>query len=243
MKLKVCGITSAAFAVEAAKRGVDYLGLIFAAKSPRRATAAQAREIVAAVSAASSPAPRFVGVFVEHSAQAILEIAGTVPISVIQLHSRNYGADDVALLKAAGYEIWALDGSAASASAASKGTVPICNCKNERECGKDGKLCPVASASADAILLDGRDGARCGGTGKLADWSRIAELKAESRRVVLAGGLSAANIAEAAATGADILDVNSGVETAPGAKSIPLLDELLDRYSAALRQMQTRVRP
>ena len=196
MELKVCGITSAEFALEAAKRGVDYLGLIFAAKSPRRVSPAKAREIVAAASAAHSPAPRFVGVFVEHSAREILEIAGTVPISAIQLHSPDYGADDTALLKAAGCEIWALDGS-------------------------------VASASADAVLLDGRDGARLGGTGKLADWSRVAELKREGRRVVLAGGISAANVAEAAATGADVLDVNSGVETAPGVKSADLLDGLL----------------
>ena len=233
MKLKVCGITDAAFAVEAAKRGVDYLGLIFAAKSPRRVTPAKAREIVAAVSASCSPAPRFIGVFVEQSAREILEIAGTVPIAVVQLHSRDYGADDVALLKTAGYGIWTLDG---FAPAVSVGIDPIFSCEKEQNCGKNGKIghpplgtVPknAGTVPIDAVLLDGRDGARCGGTGKLADWSRIAELKAEGRRVVLAGGLSAANIAEAAATGADVLDVNSGVETAPGEKSVALLDKLL----------------
>ena len=81
-------------------------------------------------------------------------------------------------------------------------------------------------SAADAVLLDGRTGAQCGGTGQLADWSRVAELKRTGRRVVLAGGLSAGNLSAAAATGADTLDFNSSLETSPGVKSIVLLDEL-----------------
>ena len=46
-------------------------------------------------------------------------------------------------------------------------------------------------------------------------------------RVVLAGGISAVNAAAAAETGADVLDVNSSVETAPGVKSEHLLDAFL----------------
>lgn len=84
-----------------------------------------------------------------------------------------------------------------------------------------------ASAGEDATLVDGSDGRKRGGTGKLADWSRVAELKREGRYVVLAGGLSADNIIEAAATGADVLDINSSLEIAPGEKSIAKLDELL----------------
>ncbi len=195
-QLKICGITDAAFAVEAAKRGIDYLGLIFAAGSPRRVTPEEAREI-----AAAARGPRFVGVFVEQSVEEIAHIAETVPLDVIQLHG-DYGAEEVAALKGKGYEVWRLcsdrDGAAA----------------RERD-------------APDAVLLDGRDGARSGGTGKLADWSRVAELKRAGCRVVLAGGISAANIAAAVATGADILDVNSSLETSPGKKSIRLLGEFL----------------
>ncbi len=195
-QLKICGITDAAFAVEAAKRGIGYLGLIFAAGSPRRVTPEEAREI-----AAAARGPRFVGVFVEQSVEEIAHIAETVPLDVIQLHG-DYGAEEVAALKGKGYEVWRLcsdrDGAAA----------------RERD-------------APDAVLLDGRDGARSGGTGKLADWSRVAELKRAGCRVVLAGGISAANIAAAMATGADILDVNSSLETSPGKKSIRLLGEFL----------------
>ncbi|MBR1837561.1 MAG: bifunctional indole-3-glycerol phosphate synthase/phosphoribosylanthranilate isomerase, partial [Kiritimatiellae bacterium] len=60
---------------------------------------------------------------------------------------------------------------------------------------------------------------KTGGTGRLADWGRVAELKREGRRVVLAGGISAANAADAERTGADVLDANSSLETSPGEKS------------------------
>ena len=194
LRLKICGITDAAFAVEAARRGVDYLGLIFAAKSPRRVTVEQAREIVAVVAGG----PRFVGVFVEQNTGEILRIAKAVPLDVIQLH-RAADAAEVAALKAEGFEVWQLYDLT----------------------GRSG----FCAAEADAVLLDGRDGARIGGTGRRADWSLVAALQREGLRVILAGGLSAANIAAAAATGADILDVNSSLETSPGRKSIPMLDD------------------
>ena len=200
-RLKICGITDAAFAVEAARRGVAYLGFIFAAKSPRCVTPGRAREIAAAVQAAvggASRGPRFVGVFVEQDTSEILKIAKAVTLDVIQLH-RNAFTEEITTLKAEGFEVWRLAGA---------------NDDND-------------FVGEDATLLDGRDGARTGGTGKRADWSRVAALKSAGRRVVLAGGLSAANIADAASTGADILDVNSALETSPGRKSVRLLDELL----------------
>ncbi|MBR1586713.1 MAG: phosphoribosylanthranilate isomerase [Kiritimatiellae bacterium] len=204
-RLKVCGITDAAFAVEAARRGIDYLGLIFAEGSPRRVTEEQAREIVAAVRRGGTPAvpagPRFVGVFVGHDVEKIKEVASFVAIDVIQLHG-DYGAYEIAMLKADGYEVWRLFGGHDVAVA------------QERD-------------PPDAVLLDGRKGAQRGGTGMRADWSLVGPLKRAGRRVVLAGGISAANVVEAAATGADVIDVNSSIETAPGVKSLALLDELL----------------
>ena len=199
--LKVCGVRDAAFAVEAARRGIDFLGLIFAEASPRCVDVEQARLIVEAISAwrASQPdarAPRFVGVFVEQTVEEILSISGTVPIDVIQLH-RGCGADEIMRLKAAGYEVWQL------------GTGD------------------VGTVLGDAVLLDGHDGARRGGTGRRADWSLVAPLRRTGHRVVLAGGISAADIADAVATGADIIDVNSSIETSPGVKSVVLLDELM----------------
>lgn len=204
-RLKVCGITDAAFAVEAARRGVDYLGLIFAEGSPRRVTEVRAREIVGAVRQAGF-APRFVGVFVKHSVAEIAEIASRVGFEVIQLHG-EYSSDEVASLKAQGYEVWRLHGPTTGRT----GIVPVDSCE-------------------DAVLLDGRRGTES----HRADWSLVAPLKAVGRRVVLAGGISAANIADAVATGADVIDVNSAIESAPGVKSPALLAELLEAWACAM---------
>ncbi len=204
-RLKVCGITDAAFAVEAARRGVDCLGLIFAEGSPRRVTEVRAREIVGAVRQAGF-APRFVGVFVKHSVAEIAEIASRVGFEVIQLHG-EYSSDEVASLKAQGYEVWRLNGPATGRT----GILPVDSCE-------------------DAVLLDGRRGTES----HRADWSLVAPLKAAGRRVVLAGGISAANIADAVATGADVIDVNSAIESAPGVKSPALLAELLEAWACAM---------
>ena len=84
-----------------------------------------------------------------------------------------------------------------------------------------------AGAPADAVLLDGRADNATGGTGQRADWARARALKEGGTRVVLAGGLSAENLPEAAATGCDVLDVNSSLEVAPGVKSAERVAELL----------------
>ncbi|MBO7482659.1 MAG: phosphoribosylanthranilate isomerase [Kiritimatiellae bacterium] len=191
--LKICGVTDPAFAAEAARRGVAYVGIIFAAKSPRRVSVERAKEIASAASAGGAAS---VGVFVEQGADEIERIAAEVGLDVVQLHG-GYGAEDVARLKSAGFEVWRL-------------------WRQDAEQGAE-----------DAVLLDGREG----NESRLADWSRIADLKRAGRRVVLAGRLSAENIASAAASGADVLDVNSSIETSPGVKSLELLDGLLVRLA------------
>ena len=199
-KLKVCGVNDAAFAAGAARRGVDYLGLIFAAKSPRHVSPDAAKAIrAAAVGASEKAPPKFVGVFVDTPVGEIARIAESVPLDVVQVHG-PYSDGDIEELRGAvpgRLEIWRLLGD--------------------------------APGSEDAVLLDGRDGAKTGGTGRRADWSLVSGLKRRGLKVVLAGGLSAENIADAAETGADVLDVNSSLETSPGVKSLPLLDDLIAR--------------
>lgn len=207
-RLKICGINDTAFAVAAARAGVDFLGFIFARKSPRHVAPGEAAEIRRAVTTADLQAtkPLFVGVFVEQGVEEILEIAASVPLDVVQLHSPAYGAADVAAVKATGYDVWILDSPDA------------------------------AIAGAGAVLVDGAAPGAFGGTGCLADWSRIAELKSAGCSVVLAGGIGPGNIASALATAADVIDVNSSLETSPGVKSIPLLDALIAASPSMFRQ-------
>ena len=101
VQIKVCGITSAAFARRAEAMGADYLGFIFAARSPRRITPDAAAAIVATLAGGA----RRVGVFTDSLVEEILSVARRVPLDVVQLHSTDYGADDIAALKSAGLEV------------------------------------------------------------------------------------------------------------------------------------------
>lgn len=199
--LKICGIRSAAFAALAAEAQVDYLGFVFAPGSPRRVTPAEAAHIAAALPRRT----KRVGVFALSPVADVLAAARAAALDVVQLHDEAWSADDALAVKAEGCEVWAL----------AHGFPP-----------------PPGSAGAvaDAVLLDGRSGGVKGGTGRRADWSLVAPLKAAGRRVVLAGGISTENIADAAKTGADVIDVNSSLETAPGVKSPERLAALLSAW-------------
>jgi indole-3-glycerol phosphate synthase/phosphoribosylanthranilate isomerase len=89
-----------------------------------------------------------------------------------------------------------------------------------------------AELGADRVLLDAPHPTRRGGTGRRFDWGLLAELRDRSRYIV-AGGLDAANAAKASALDAHALDVNSGVETAPGAKDPALLAAFFEALRTA----------
>ena len=141
--------------------------------------------------------PKMVGVFTLRPVADVLRVVDEVGFDVVQLHG-HVTPEDVAAVKASGCEVWLLDD------------------------GGD----PGVTA-ADGVLIDGVKGNLVGGTGERSDWSRVSVVQAAGKKAILAGGLSAANIAAARATGADVLDVNSSLETSPGVKSAELLAELL----------------
>ena len=210
-QIKICGIADPAIASEAAALGADFIGVIFVPRSPRCIDIARACLIASAARCASGgKPPRVAGVFAGQTADFILSAVQAVPLDIVQLHG-GCAEDAACVLKRAGVEVWAAD----------------CECAGN-------------VAAADAVLLDGRDGARTGGTGIAADWRLVGEYKARGRKVVLAGGLGERNIAEAAATGAEVLDVNSSLETAPGVKDPVLLRRLFAVFRAGLQEKQRR---
>lgn len=105
MKLKICGINDRSFAERAAELGVDYLGFIFHEASPRAVTTERARDIAAGLHV------RKVGVFVRQSVDEIVRIMRAAGLDVVQLH-RRATAEEVAALKANGFEVWTLAGGA-----------------------------------------------------------------------------------------------------------------------------------
>ena len=82
------------------------------------------------------------------------------------------------------------------------------------------------------LLLDAHDPVKRGGTGQTIDWPAAAAIAA-TRRVLLAGGLTAENVAEAVARVRPFgIDVSSGVERAPGIKDHQRIRALFEAVHA-----------
>jgi phosphoribosylanthranilate isomerase len=194
--VKFCGLTRDVDAAQAASLGAGYVGVIFA-DSPRRVEPAAAATVLAPARGRS----RAVGVFGVASIETIAAIAGVAALDVVQLHGDPAPEVVERLRPVFGGEVWAvvrIDGDGLPASAAALMRV------------------------ADAIVLDTMVAGRLGGTGTAFDWERVAKMLDRERartRVVLAGGLDAANVARAVRIIApEVVDVSSGVERAPGIK-------------------------
>ncbi|MDQ3011486.1 MAG: phosphoribosylanthranilate isomerase [Acidobacteriota bacterium] len=197
VKLKVCGITSLQDARAAIACGADYLGFNFYRKSPRYVEPLAARAIIEQLPGEIVP----VGIFVnEAQPQDVIEILQSSGARMAQLHSD----EDAGYCAAVGSErvIKAL------------------------RAGDDFDVRQVLKYPAAAILLDAFDKTLYGGTGKTANW-QVAREAAEYVKLFLAGGLSPQNISEAVrAVGPFAVDVNSGVESAPGLKDAGKLQAL-----------------
>ncbi|MEO7714163.1 MAG: phosphoribosylanthranilate isomerase [Gemmatimonadaceae bacterium] len=194
VEVKICGLTRADDAEFADAAGAAYLGVIFAG-GPRERSPAEARATLAGRRA------RRVGVFASQSEAEIADIASVVGLHVIQLHG---GADPErigAVRAATGLEIWAVVRTA-------DGVLPE-------------HVDDVAEV-ADALLIDALAPGVLGGTGRVVPWARLGESLDEmtvGHRIVLAGGLTPENVAEAISyVSPMIVDVSSGVESAPGVK-------------------------
>src|SRR5690606_4857719 len=86
----------------------------------------------------------------------------------------------------------------------------------------------VAATAADLVLLDSFAVGAYGGTGRVFDWSRTVELSDVRKKLVLAGGLNAENVAGAVRTVQPFaVDAASGIESSPGKKDIRKLEAFI----------------
>jgi phosphoribosylanthranilate isomerase len=157
--------------------------------------------VLAAAAATDGRPPRRVGVFGDQGADEIAMLAARAQLDVVQLHGAS-DADLVASLRAnfAG-EVWRV--------------------LRVGEELPDGALRSAADG-ADAVLVDALVPGRLGGTGAAVDWERlrgVLDRGGRPPRLVLAGGLRPETVERAILLVApDVVDVSSGVETAPGIK-------------------------
>lgn len=196
VRVKICGLRDAAGIGAAAAAGAAYLGLMFFARSPRNVSVTQARELALIVPLGVAK----VAVVVDAGDAMLDEIVGQVPLDMLQLHGHESPARVTAIKARYG--------------------LPVIKVVGVAEVGDLAAL-DVYAKVADQILVEtkpARDAVLPGGNGQPFDWRLIA-----GRRWpvpwILAGGLTAANVADAVRlTGARQVDVSSGVESAPGVK-------------------------
>ena len=195
-QVKICGITSLTDAQVAVDAGADMVGFVCYPKSPRYISPQAIADILAHLR--RPPECRAVGVFVNESAENIRRILETTGLDLAQLH----GDEPPVILE-----------------------------RLERRGFKALRPSSLAEAEADAawyadlgprtgpdLLLDAHHPHLYGGTGQRGDW-RIAAALAKHYRLLLAGGLSPDNVAQAVAQVQPWgVDVSSGVERSPGQK-------------------------
>jgi phosphoribosylanthranilate isomerase len=208
-RIKVCGITGLDDARSAVAAGADALGFIFVEQSPRHSDPERVREIVRRL----PPFVNAVGVFVDADPTHVEEIAHYCRLDLVQLHgseSPDYCRNlSIGVVKA--FRV----GPGFSAS----------------------HLVPYVEG-VRAFLLDTYHPEMAGGTGKTFDWDLLRGIGAVSRPVILAGGLKPENVVSAIERVRPYaVDVNSGVEWAPGRKDA----ERIERFVRLVREADSRL--
>ena len=221
VEVKICGVCRPEDARSAADAGAAWVGVILAPDRTRTRTITEAAAIFAASTA------RRVGVFVDPPLQRVIDAVRELALDAVQLHG-DESIDQVHRIRdGVACEIW-----------------KAIRVKDEADLTRGVGL---YGGHVAAILLDGWSPDAHGGAGVSFDWKAVAEAGLAGMiagsgelahapepavgtsavrdapavlRLIVAGGLTPGNVAEAVALlNTAVVDVSSGVEVAPGRKS------------------------
>ncbi|HTJ62421.1 MAG TPA: phosphoribosylanthranilate isomerase [Alphaproteobacteria bacterium] len=203
--VKICGICTPE-ALHAAAGGARAVGFVFYPPSPRALTP----DIAADLARMLPTGVRSVGLFVDPTDEQIASVTSRVPLDLLQLHGEETLRRVADIRGRFGTPVMK-----AIRVATAEDLAPL----------------EAFEAVADWILFDAKPPksvtALPGGTGIAFDWQLLQRVK-PSKPWMLSGGLNADNLAEAVSiTGARMVDVSSGVEDRPGAKSVEKIQEFL----------------
>lgn len=193
--IKLCGLNTAESLDAALKARADYIGFNFFPPSPRYVGLADA----AALGAQAEGHTIRVGVFVDADDATLSETVAAAKLDVLQLHGTETPERAAQVKARFGLPVWKVLSVAGA---------------------DDVQRAHAYASAADFILFDAKTpkGTLPGGMGLAFDWSLVAGWKGPLAWG-LAGGLTPANVAEAARiTGAPLVDTSSGIESAPGVK-------------------------
>ncbi|WP_295530311.1 phosphoribosylanthranilate isomerase [Novosphingobium sp. Chol11] len=200
-EIKICGLTDPAALDAAIAARAEYVGFVFFPPSPRHLKLADA----AALGARAAGRTKRVGLFVDASDAAIGEAVLAAGLDAIQLHGSEDPARAATLRAAFEVPVW-------KALAVSS--------------RDDVSRADSYTGAADLVLFDAKPpkGSTIpGGLGLAFDWSLVTGFRG-AIAWGLAGGLGPDNVAEAVrVSGAPLVDVSSGVESAPGIKDAGMI--------------------
>lgn len=205
MKLKVCGMKDRENILEVAALGMDYMGFIFYAKSPRY-VGAQFE-----LPAGFPVEIKKVGVFVNEVVGRMLDLGKKVKLDYFQLHGHE-PVEVCKRLREEGY-----------------GIIKVFSVDDDF----DFSITEPYTAVADYFLFDTK-GKYYGGNAQVFNWELLRKY-GQQVPFFLSGGLNADNLAGLNVLGGmniHALDVNSGVELSPGVKDLKKIKELKVRLQA-----------
>jgi phosphoribosylanthranilate isomerase len=211
-EVKICGLSTPETLDAALDAGADFVGFVFFPKSPRNVTLEQA----ATLAARARGRAKVVTLVVDADDALLAAIAEHVQPDLIQAH----GAETPSRIA----EIARLTG---------KPVIKAIRVKDDADIAAAADYSTVASLILyDAKAPETLGNALPGGNGHAFDWGL---LEGERRPAfMLAGGLTPENVAQAIrVTGAPVVDVSSGVESAPGVKDIGLIRKFIEAAKAA----------
>lgn len=216
-RVKICGLRTEAAIDAALEAGADLVGFVLYPKSPRNVSLAEAAALVAYAKAAGRV--QTVTLLVDPDDALVSRVAAEIAPDLIQLHGHETPERAEAIRKAS--------------------RLPILKAVAVAEPDEVGAALAYLApgGGADLLLFDAKPpagaGALPGGNGLAFDWHILDAARGQAP-FALAGGLTPENVAAAITlTGADIVDVSSGVESRPGEKDPELIRRFLRAAKAA----------
>ncbi|NSX56704.1 phosphoribosylanthranilate isomerase [Parasulfitobacter algicola] len=209
-KVKICGLTRTSDIAAVVDAGATYAGFVFFPKSPRNISMAKAKELALNVPTGIAK----VALVVDPTNTVLDQILSDIAIDILQLHGHESPQRVADIREKYGLPVMKAIGVA-----------------NESDLPQLQDYAQVA----DQLLVDAKPSEQSdlpGGNGLAFDWRLIADRRWPVPWM-LAGGLTAGNVAEAIRlTGAQQVDVSSGVESAPGVKDAQLIQHFVTAAKA-----------
>lgn len=197
LAIKMCGLSTPETVGAAVRGGASHLGFVHFRQSPRHVEGDRMKALASAV---PSHVER-VAVLVDPLDDEIAGLVATGALTILQLHGKESPERVAAVRQRFGLPVW-----------------KAISVKTRADIDAAGDYI----GAADMLLFDAKtpEGTLPGGMGLRFDWTLLRDT-APSTPWGLSGGLSADNVAEAVRlTGAPLVDVSSGIEDAPGIKSV-----------------------